>query len=223
MNKKIMATMASIFVIGLLALALGYGTNAYFSSTKTSTSNTFTSGTLNLQLADNDQGWGDGVTATWTSPSNWAPGQNVTSTIHLRNTGSIPAEAVYAYWNNLVDPNGLSNVIQVTWLSDSTDINTNSIGPFVTFYDANQDGKLSLAELVNGLSYQNSAKTPDPNQARFYADQSESYAHPVLQANCANTFDIVLTYQFMTTAGNEYQGKTATFDLTFSAWQVHYP
>jgi spore coat-associated protein N len=222
MNKKIKMMCTSIFVIGLLALALGYGTNAYFSSTKTSTGNVFTSGTLILKLSDDDQGWGDGVTATWSSPSNWAPGQEVSSTIHLTNTGSIPAEAVYAYWNNLVDPAGLSNVIQVTWLSDSTDINMNSIGPFVTAYDANDDGKLSLAELVNGLSHYNSLNTPDPNQARFYADSDESYNTPVLQANGANIFDIMLKYKFMETAGNEYQGKTASFDLTFSAWQVHY-
>jgi len=219
MNKKILA---SIFVIGMLALAMGYGTYSYFSSTKTSTGNIFTAGTLTLQLADNDEGWGDGVTATWASPSSWAPGDNVTGSIYLRNTGSVAAEAVYAYWNNLVDPDGLSNVIQVTWLSDSTWIDHNSIGPFVTAYDSNHDGKLSLAELVYGLSYYNGPNTPDPFQARFYADEDESYTHPVLTANAGNVFEIKMTYHFMETAGNEYQGKSASFDLTFAAWQHHY-
>jgi len=219
MKKKILA---SIMVIGILALAMGYGTYSYFSSTKTSTGNTFTAGTLNLQLADNDEGWGDGVTATWSSPSNWAPGDNVTNTIHLRNTGSVPAEAVYAWWHNLVDPNGLANVIEVTWLSDSTWIDHNSIDPFVKAYDSNGDGKLSLAELVYGLSHYNSPKTPDPNQARFYADEDESYTHPVLTAYGGNVFDIKMTYHFMETAGNGYQGASASFDLTFDAWQHHY-
>jgi hypothetical protein len=121
----------------------------------------------------------------------------------------------------LVDPDGLSNVINVTWLSDSTWIGENSIGPFITAYDANHDGSLTLAELVNGLSHYNSAATPDPNQARFYADSDESYTHPVLTANAGNVFEIKMKYKFMETAGNEYQGKSATFDLTLSAWQHH--
>jgi predicted ribosomally synthesized peptide with SipW-like signal peptide len=205
----------------MLALAMGYGTYAYFSSTKTSTGNVFTTGTLNLQLADNDEGWSNGVTATWASPSGWAPGDNVTSSIYLRNTGSVAAEAVYAYWNNLVDNDGLSNVIEITWWSDSTWPSYNCVPDFLV-YDANNDTKLSLAELVNGLSKYNSAKTPDPNQARFYADFDESYTNPVLQANAGNVFEIKMTYHFMETAGDGYQGKWATFDLTFAAWQHHY-
>jgi predicted ribosomally synthesized peptide with SipW-like signal peptide len=220
MDKKII--FASIFVIGMLALAMGYGTYSYFTSTKSSTGNIFTTGTLNLQLSNDNVNWYDGVTATWASPSGWAPNGNVTSSIYLRNTGSVAAEAVYACWNNLVDTSGLSNVIEVTWLSDTTDIGTNSIGPFVTAYDANADGKLSLAELVYGLSFWNGPKTPDPNQARFYADFDESYTTPVLQANAGNVFEIKMTYHFMETAGNEYQGKSASFDLTFDAWQHHY-
>jgi len=219
MNKKII--FASIFVIGMLALAMGYGTYSYFTSTKSSTGNIFTSGTLNLQLSNDNVNWYDGVTTTWASPSGWAPGDEVTSSIYLRNTGSVAAEAVYAYWNNLVDPGGLSNVINVTWLSDTTWIDHNSIEPFVTAYDANHDGSLTLAELVYGLSHFNSAATPDPNQARFYADSDESYTHPVLTANAGNVFEIKMKYKFMETAGNEYQGKSATFDLTLSAWQHH--
>jgi predicted ribosomally synthesized peptide with SipW-like signal peptide len=45
MNKKILA---SIFVIGILALAMGYGTYSYFSDTETSTGNKFQAGTLDL-------------------------------------------------------------------------------------------------------------------------------------------------------------------------------
>jgi len=74
-NKKILA---SIFVIGILALAMGYGTYSYFSSTKTSTGNTFTAGILDMQLVSNPvdiRGLAPGDTATWD--------------IKLRNTGSV--------------------------------------------------------------------------------------------------------------------------------------
>jgi spore coat-associated protein N len=216
--KKILM---SLVVIALAVGAVAGGTFAYFSDTAVSTNNQFTSGTLNLKLADNDEGWSDGVTATWSSPSNWAPGEEVDVTIHLLNSGSIPVEAIYAWFNNLNDPNGLSNVIEVTWLSDSTWLAENSIGPFRDRYDGlqgNNDGKLSLAELVNGVG---SANTPAPNQARFYGDLEETYVTPVLAAN-GGTFDIKMKYKFMETAGNEYQGTWATFDLTLQAAQHHY-
>jgi len=52
MNKKILA---SIFVIGMLALAMGYGTYSYFSDTEKSTGNTFTAGTINIAVNDQDK------------------------------------------------------------------------------------------------------------------------------------------------------------------------
>jgi len=47
MNKKILA---SIFVIGILALAMGWGTYSWFSDKETSTGNVFQSGTIDLIL-----------------------------------------------------------------------------------------------------------------------------------------------------------------------------
>jgi len=46
-NKKILA---SIVIIGLLALALGWGTHSWFSDTETSTGNVFQAGTIDLIL-----------------------------------------------------------------------------------------------------------------------------------------------------------------------------
>jgi len=50
MNKKILA---SIFVIGILALAMGYGTYSFFSDTEKSTGNVFTAGTIDIAV----NGW----------------------------------------------------------------------------------------------------------------------------------------------------------------------
>lgn len=220
MNKILL----SLLTIALVSVVAVGATRAYFSDTETSTGNTFTAGTLDLKLSDANEDWSNGVTSTWVSPSNWAPGQEVKTSIFLKNTGTIPAEAVYANWKNLVDPNGMANYIEVTWLSDSTGIATNNIGPFRTRYDAianggNNDGKLSLTELVHGVG---SVNTPAPNQARFYADADESYVTPVLPANGSGTFEIKLGYKFMESAGNDLQGKSASFDLALQAAQHHY-
>ena len=217
MNKKILT---SIFIIGILALAMGWGTYSYFSDKET-ISSTFRAGTLNLVLSVDGVNWYDGNTVPWSSPSNWAPGDKVTVRIYLVNTGSVDAEAFYAWWHNLVDSAGMSNYIEIINWTDCTWPSYNCVHDFLV-YDANNDGKLSLAELVNGLSVYNGEKTPDPYQARFYADYDESYTHPVLYANGGNVFWVEFTYHFMETAGNEYQGAWCTFDLTLDAWQHHY-
>ena len=87
MNKKILA---SIFVIGMLALAMGYGTYSYFTETETSPGNTFRAGYVDLALSK-----GAGYVNPWTGPlatfTNMAPGQ-ATGDINVwfKNVGSLP-------------------------------------------------------------------------------------------------------------------------------------
>jgi spore coat-associated protein N len=87
MNKKII--FASIFVIGMLALAMGYGTYSYFTQTETSTGNTFQAGWVDLALSN-----GGGYVNPWTGPlatfTNIAPGQETSATnIWFKNAGSL--------------------------------------------------------------------------------------------------------------------------------------
>jgi len=87
MNKKII--FASIFVIGMLALAMGYGTYSYFTQTETSTGNTFQAGSVDLALST-----GSGYVNPWVGPlatfTNIAPGQETSATnIWFKNAGSL--------------------------------------------------------------------------------------------------------------------------------------
>jgi predicted ribosomally synthesized peptide with SipW-like signal peptide len=87
MNKKII--FASIFVIGMLALAMGYGTYSYFTQTETSTGNTFQAGWVDLALSN-----GGGYVNPWTGAlatfTNIAPGQETSATnIWFKNVGSL--------------------------------------------------------------------------------------------------------------------------------------
>ena len=63
MNKKILA---SWIIIAIVSMLLGAGTVAYFSDVETSSGNTFTAGTLDLQIRNGNERWGDGVASTWT-------------------------------------------------------------------------------------------------------------------------------------------------------------
>lgn len=78
----------SVLMIGVVAIAAGAGTMAYFSDTETSSGNTFTAGTLDLKLSNDGATWDDGATATWETPDNWAPGETYTNTIYVNNSGS---------------------------------------------------------------------------------------------------------------------------------------
>jgi predicted ribosomally synthesized peptide with SipW-like signal peptide len=83
MNKKILA---SIFVIGILAFAMGWGTYSYFSDTETSSGNVFQAGTIDLAV-NNENPWTSKI-FTFTDVK---PSQNLTSfTINITNVGNNP-------------------------------------------------------------------------------------------------------------------------------------
>lgn len=90
-NTRIAISLASIVTAG--ALVAG-GTFAFFSSSASSTDNKFTSGTLNLNVRDNNEDFGSAVTASTVSPTNWAPGESFESYICFKNNGTIPIEEI---------------------------------------------------------------------------------------------------------------------------------
>jgi predicted ribosomally synthesized peptide with SipW-like signal peptide len=78
-SKKILA---SIVVIGILALAMGWGTYSWFTDTETSSSNTFTAGTLDVGLQE--------LETTEITISNMAPGDLTGDwVINITNTGTL--------------------------------------------------------------------------------------------------------------------------------------
>ena len=103
-SKKILA---SIVVIGILALAMGYGTYSYFSSIKTSTGNTFQAGILDMQLVSNP-----------VSISGLYPGQTATWEIKLRNVGSVTIKYLFMRDDNLADPYGLRYAIEIVNINE---------------------------------------------------------------------------------------------------------
>jgi len=72
MSKKLLfAIMAIVLCVGLVG-----GAFSYFTDTVTSNSNTLQAGTLDIQIANPGGTYGNGpVTASFVSPSGWAPGQ----------------------------------------------------------------------------------------------------------------------------------------------------
>lgn len=85
MEKRILM---SLLMIGVAVIVAIGGTVAYFSDTETSTGNTFTAGTLNLNLTDASENGTESETATWVF-GNIAPGGSGGAILTVQNTGSI--------------------------------------------------------------------------------------------------------------------------------------
>jgi spore coat-associated protein N len=90
-NKKILT---SVFMIGLLAFGLGWGTYSYFSDTETSTGNVFTAGTINIKIGDNDP-WTDTYSAFL---SDVKPSENRWITFVITNPEGNPVKV----WKRIV-------------------------------------------------------------------------------------------------------------------------
>ncbi len=90
-KKLLLLTLALLLVAGMA----GAGTFAYFQDTETSTGNTFTAGTLDLKVSDDNEPFGNGVSQTWVL-TNMAPGDvpAVVYEVSLMNTGTIAGDHV---------------------------------------------------------------------------------------------------------------------------------
>lgn len=82
----------SLLLIGLAAALIGAGSFAYFSDTETSTGNTFTAGSLDLEVMDGNGMWinGSNVDLGWSAvANNMKPGDEEYIEIPVRNIGTV--------------------------------------------------------------------------------------------------------------------------------------
>ena len=221
MRKANVTILASILAITLVAVAAGAGTMANFSDTETSTENTFTAGTLNMQIKDSDEEWRDGsVTASWQSPDGWAPGETFTTgVISLKNTGNIDINYLFTtFYNYAYDDSDLASVIEVVaykefipgfgWID--------SMQPTQDLWAGVGDNirPLTLRELIDA-SWVGDTTWVDYCTGDGY--DTVPLGTPAIKVG--GTYQLKLTLKFMETAGNEYQGDTCSFDIEFEGVQ----
>jgi len=232
--------LASLLVIAVVVALVGAGSWAWFSDTEESVGNTFTAGTLNLQIADNDEGWFDGtpVHASWQSPSGWAPGQTFSAIVRVKNAGTIDATYLGLDWHNLQGYMAFANVIEVTtlkeyvpgvgWIDDLA-----CPGQCYASLVGNGDLVLTLRELME--SYIVGSEPQASNPGGWFQDEFGMWVAHLTDGVTGNGYDTVPvgmpaipaggTYQmemgftFMTSADNTYQGKSCSFDVSFMAAQ----
>ena len=243
MKKILGLTIAALLVMALV----GGGTWAYFSDVETSTENTFAAGTLDLKLTGGTQTI-DSVTATWVTPADWKPGETIPGTLTLDNVGTIDMTKVELtvttvdtggadmapYTSASSEPeyvaesgtytagapnddnvaiNDISSKIDITVLTyNGVNLLAQTTPP--TFDDAtieaadndgNDDGVLQLSELATMSNYDLIA--------------AASLASLPGDGAAGTTHDLVVTFQFATSADNEYQGDLSTMTLSIAGMQ----
>jgi predicted ribosomally synthesized peptide with SipW-like signal peptide len=194
----------SLLVIGAVAAVIGGATIAYFSSTET-VSVSSDAGTVDLQVSKNGgTDWWNGDTMTWSTPASWAPGDTATLVVDVRNVGSSGARMLRVGGDNLSGTGGLVDVINITQF-DATEYGYGDyMGIPISYWEGifgDGSAPLTLREFVESA----------------YSGAFWEGAHPpttdYLDPNPSDVKRFKLTFEFDPDAGNEYQGKTAGFDL----------
>lgn len=189
--KKILL---SVLTIGLVASFAFGATQAYFSDQGTSSGNTFSAGTLDLKLSDDNESVQDSVTATW-SKSNMAPGDTATGTLKLRNSGTIAAHHIEIDTTNViteaVSGPGTDETVKMDTVLEIT----------ILTYDG--------ADLLNSLSDSNANDIKD-------LDDMESYTFDDLSLTDLNTdHPLVMTVKLHPTmAVDQHQDDSVVTTVT---------
>jgi hypothetical protein len=210
--------LASLIVIGLLALTMGWGTYSWFSDTNLSKNNVLGSGTMDIRLSNDQINWSQNVTSTW-SVSNMAPNQTITATLSVTNYGSIGAFWVYHGLSSLTGDSDFADHLFITeFLINVTGTSTGDwsydmIAWMPTCGAWGTTAPLTLKEFADGY----------PNGVMCYQDadynnNGNPSADKILEPYPGNEVKLTMTILFDPNAGNALQGKTCTFELKVGAW-----
>lgn len=195
-----MKIVKSLLVIALAIGVVGTTTKAFFSDTGTSSANTFTAGTLDLKMNTLDN-----TTANWTMP-NMAPGDSVSGSIVLTNTGTLTADHV--------EINPVANVI-----TDATPAAATALDKYIQITSASYDGDDLLATPGKNLVDLNGNGYIDLDDLENVSNAGEGGQLDNLSAPAASggsTKMLAMTVKFRTDAPNDLQGDSDTMSMTFT-------
>ncbi|MBI4137359.1 hypothetical protein HY469_04820 [Candidatus Roizmanbacteria bacterium] len=196
MNTRI--ALSGLSILTVLSL-VGGATFALFSDEATSANNVFATGTLDLQLDDDDETFTDNVSASF-GGTDLIPEATVSGFISLHNAGSVAINEVLfgateVSNSNNADGSILADVLNLTVGTDSDSAcdTVSDITGTVAAAIGDNVSPLTLSELI-----------------------AEDYdALPGLGSD----YYLCLTATMDTGAGNTYQGDTYTVDFDFTAMQ----
>jgi len=231
-KKLLFGLIAVAMVVAMIGSAF-----AYFTDVETSTGNVFQAGTLNMNIADNNEAFNDtGVSVSYTSPAGLVPGQTfVTDPVSLKNVGSINIRYVFGRIGNLVQTEaGFANKFKlVAYLekaANSTGATVVGSGPdldgfysenfdeanansYLSYWGMPQVGYITLADLVAATPLGSSVKT-----GLWFFDGGNDPTNPPLAVG--GTAQIKFKFELLADTTNEYQGDSVSFTIDFVGAQT---
>ena len=196
MKRKILFSVMAIALVGAL---VGVGVHAYFSDTETSPGNTFTAGTLDLEV-DSENPWtSTAITVTCMEPGATSNSVNITA----ENIGCLDGDlfmrltAVTNAGNVTTEPECVAE--GGTWTSPSGPCTGNTpVDDVSTQITLNCSCDGSPVSGIDGVTLANA----EDIWSSKIADLTEN-----------GTATITISGTFSSSAGNEYQGDQSTFTI----------
>ena len=203
----------SVLIIGLVSVMAGSTTWAYFQDTEVSEGNTFTAGTLDLNL----------TTAPFTI-SNKEPGDNGTVTHTIQNIGSLAGE---------LDVN-FSAITNTESIGD-TEFENDTIGgelvgelgaaaEMLVFIDVDSSETLTESDIVlkSDGTVVTAPVTPDEEDyfATINSYDSDAFNQVIVSMDPAVQRDVYFKWRIPTVEDNTIQGDSVSFDVTFTLEQA---
>jgi predicted ribosomally synthesized peptide with SipW-like signal peptide len=189
MNTKIIASLATMLVVG--AAAVG-GTLAYFSDTATISGNTFTAGTMAIQIdSDSSSGsynWSDGFNNPNNPFANVKPGDSGHQVLDIKSAGTVGGVASIRFQRTSTPNNELPANMNI-----------------VVTFDGDHNGNFDST----GLSY---------TLAEFYANPNQLPLGAITSSD--GIASVRIDWSVPSTAGNDIQGDSTTMNVIFGLDQV---
>ncbi|MHB8966904.1 MAG: TasA family protein [Thermoleophilia bacterium] len=194
-------TAGLLFIIVALAL-VGTGTYAYFSDTASSTGNSFTSGSMGMKQADDDEGPVDAtISETWVM-ENMQPCVTVAGDVSSCDSNSRTLNTISYYNHGSI----LGDHMEFSF-SFSGDV---AMAEYIRILHLQYDGYIPLS--AGSLSDTNGNGYPDLEDLASPLNSSKLDNLP--KVNALGHRDLTMDLGFSSTAGNTMQGKSMTMVVT---------
>ncbi len=202
MKRIIGLTIAALIVITVV----GAGTWAYFSDTETSADNSLTAGTMDLNVD------GGNTAVTTFSASAVQPGDSGSGRTTLSNVGNLTGELDIAL-----------SAITNTGATGSTEFedgvgNLGSVARMAIYLDVDQSGGWNAGDI--GLKADGTTYTSGSLQYATIDSYSGLTYDAVASLSGSASDDFTIEWQVPTSAGNNIQGDSVSFDITFTLEQA---
>lgn len=206
-----------------MSLTAASGVSAAFTDTANAEDNIFQAGTVNMQLsATGTGGWSDIITAPFSTPANFAPGETYQDEVFVRNIGTVDFDSVIFSASSLTQTEaGMADLIYITEFrydrngdgNYTSGTNEDFTAAMVAAYDVDSDG-LSLQDLIDNAG---------SSATGFELELGGANVLPgsiTAPSDYLNGKGVRITVEFDSTAGNIFQGDNVTLDFDFTGSNI---